>query len=151
MYKLCKIWSKPTFGVQDLWAFSLKYLDRPKWSSAKPRHQFVYRWLDNVKINLIMVIRRNAYFRNRQTLVHQKNCYTCYWLDNVDMHLYAKWDGLKPGTHETFVCNSVLQTKVSWCVRRETCFKRFLEFHETVSSNRTLLYSWNLSHTFPDY
>ena len=23
---------------------------------------------------------------------------------------------------------------------RETCFKRFLEFHETVSSNRTLLY-----------
>ena len=23
---------------------------------------------------------------------------------------------------------------------RETCFKRFLEFHETVSPNRTLLY-----------
>ena len=23
---------------------------------------------------------------------------------------------------------------------QETCFKRFLEFHETVSSNRTLLY-----------
>ena len=23
---------------------------------------------------------------------------------------------------------------------RETCFKRFLEFHETVSSNKTLLY-----------
>ena len=86
---------------------------------------------------------------------------------------------VKPGTHdETFVCNSVLQTKVSSCVPgftvrhhkreprgqpfpsrwpqstnkqscrqkfhgvyvRETCFKRFFMVHETVSSNRTLLY-----------
>ena len=23
----------------------------------------------------------------QQTLVHQKGCYTCQWLDNVDMHL----------------------------------------------------------------
>ena len=28
----------------------------------------------------------------QQTLVHQKGCYTCQWLDNVDMHLYAKFD-----------------------------------------------------------
>ena len=31
---------------------------------------------------------------------------------------------LKPGTHEeTFVCNSVLQTKVSWCVRPKNMFQ----------------------------
>ena len=31
---------------------------------------------------------------------------------------------LKPGTHdETFVCNSVLQTKVSWCVRPRNMFQ----------------------------
>ena len=28
----------------------------------------------------------------QQTLVHQKGCYICQWLDNVDMHLYAKID-----------------------------------------------------------
>ena len=47
---------------------------------------------------------------------------------------------IKPRTQdEMFVCNSVLQTKVSSCVRPRICFKRLLEFHETVSSNRTLL------------
>ena len=28
----------------------------------------------------------------QKTLDHQKMCYTCQWLDNVDMHLYAKLD-----------------------------------------------------------
>ena len=38
---------------------------------------------------------------------------------------------VKPGTHdETFVCNSVLQTKVSWCVRPRNMFQEILMFLE---------------------
>ena len=37
-------------AVQDLWAFSPKKLDWPKWCSVKPRHIFSYHWLDNVQI-----------------------------------------------------------------------------------------------------
>ena len=34
------------------------------------------------------------------------------------------YDSFKPGTHdETFVCNSMLQTKVSWCVRPKNMFQ----------------------------
>ena len=38
-------------AVQELWAFSLKDLNWPKWCSAKPRHPFAYQWLDNIRIN----------------------------------------------------------------------------------------------------
>ena len=38
-------------GVQELWAFSLQELDRPKWCSAKPRHRFAWQWMDNVKVH----------------------------------------------------------------------------------------------------
>ena len=30
--------------------------------------------------------------RSQQSVVHQKGCYACQWLDNVDMHRYAKFD-----------------------------------------------------------
>ena len=28
----------------------------------------------------------------QQSLVHQKDCYACQWLDNADMHTYAQFD-----------------------------------------------------------
>ena len=31
----------------------------------------------------------------QQTLVHKIGWYTCQWLDNFDMHLYAKFDKKK--------------------------------------------------------
>ena len=38
-------------AVQELWAFSIKELDRPNWCSVKPRHCFAYQWLGNVKLH----------------------------------------------------------------------------------------------------
>ena len=48
MYNLIKIYD----AAEELWAFSLKYLDWPKRCSAKPRHRFAYQRLDNVKIDI---------------------------------------------------------------------------------------------------
>ena len=38
-------------GAQEIWAFSRKELDRPKWCSAKPHHRFAWQWLDNIKVH----------------------------------------------------------------------------------------------------
>ena len=37
--------------VQELWAFSIKYLNQPNLCSARPNHRFESQWLDNAIIN----------------------------------------------------------------------------------------------------
>ena len=98
MHNLIKIYGT----VQEFWAFSLKYLDHPKLRLAKSRCHFAYQWLDNVKnkfdqtlIQIYHAVQElwAVWNEAQQTLVHQnKRCSTCQWLDNVDMHLYAKFD-----------------------------------------------------------
>ena len=46
-----QIWLKIYYAVQELWTFSLKYLNQLKCCLAKPCHHFEYQWLDNVNIN----------------------------------------------------------------------------------------------------
>ena len=81
--------------------------DRPKWCSAKPRHRFAYQWLDNVKINKYAkpepdkpwgskVMTTTQRTDAQQTLVHPKRLLHMPWLENVDMHLYAKCDEKMP-------------------------------------------------------
>ena len=95
-------------GVQELWAFSLKELDRPKWCSAKPCHRFAWQWLDNVKVHKytkfevniprgsrVMSIFTN-WFANFQLMLGKassikKDCYAWQSIDNVDMYKYGKF------------------------------------------------------------
>ena len=97
-------------AVQELWAFSLKDLYRPKWCSAEPCHHFAYQWLDNFKINMqnliqiyhvVQVMSCSIFTNWSQAAVVMlckpssiiKGCYPCQWLDNVDIqNVYAKCD-----------------------------------------------------------
>ena len=74
-------------AVQELWAFSPKEPDWPKWCSMKPRYRFAYRWPDNVKIHIhtkfeqynhggqelwaFSIVCRKSSTGSRQSLVHQ--------------------------------------------------------------------------------
>ena len=42
---MLKCISMQNHGVQELRAYLLKYLDRPKWCLANPHHHFPYQWL----------------------------------------------------------------------------------------------------------
>ena len=44
-------------------------------------------------------------------LVHQKSCYACQWLDNVDMHMYAKFEqNILCGSRAMSIFTNYLQT-----------------------------------------
>ena len=66
----------------------------------------------------------------QQSLVHQKVCYARQWLDNVSMHMYAKYDQNIPGgsrvvkifnnwlsMQKVLISSTYKQTKVSVCGR----------------------------------
>ena len=87
-------------AVQELWAFSLKDLDQPKWCSANTH--FAYQWLVNVnKMNMQNWIQKyhavqglwafslTVHNRLKWPSFVKKCCYSCQGLDNVDMHFYA--------------------------------------------------------------
>ena len=100
--------------VHNLWTFSLKYLDWPKWCSANSRDHYAYQWLDNVKINKFAKYDPNipcgstimrVFFKwlqpaemilSRPSAIKKVCWYTCQWLDNVDTHWYAKCDQNMP-------------------------------------------------------
>ena len=95
--------------IQELWAFSLKDVDQPIWWSAKPCHRFTYQWLDKVEINkyakidpnipcgssvmsILLTDHNRLEWCSSNPHPSKKSCYTCKWLDNVDMHMYANID-----------------------------------------------------------
>ena len=95
-------------AVQELWAFSLKDLDRLKWCSAKPHRRFAYQWLNNVKINKYAKFDPNItiWFKSDHQwafsltdpdppdgfLAKDRHRFTKQCLDNVKMYNYAKFD-----------------------------------------------------------
>ena len=102
-----------------LWAFSLKYLDRPKWCLTKRRHRFAYKrlkmlkWINNKYAKFdqnipcglrFMSIYTNwplpAWLMLGKTFSVKRNCYACQCLDNVDMYTFAKFDQIIPSGYK---------------------------------------------------
>ena len=75
--------------------------------TQQPRHCFAYQWLDNFKIKRYAILSKYTMRFKGWELFHWlrsaglmlskassilKGCYICWWLDNVDMQTYAKYD-----------------------------------------------------------
>ena len=77
--------------VQEFWAFSLKYLDRPKLMLGKPRHRFAYKWLDNIKINKYAKFDPNILYVSRVMRIFTNGVMESFvvFVKIVKSHLYV--------------------------------------------------------------
>ena len=94
IYKYATFYQTIRCGSRIMNIFT-KFLDRPKFCSAKPRHHFAYQWLDNVEMNKYAKFYPNipcgyepAEMMLSKPSPIKKGCCTCQWLDNVNMHLF---------------------------------------------------------------
>ena len=55
---------------------------------AKKLSKYTMWFMNYKQFHLLLEDRTDA----QQTLLHQKGCFTCQWLGNVDMYKYAKFD-----------------------------------------------------------
>ena len=110
MYKYANFGKNITYGLRVLSIFT----NRPRpvvLMLSKPRHRYAYQYLDNVELYKYAKFGKNipygsrvlSIFTNRPRPVglmlskassFKNSCYAymCQWLDNVDMHTYAKFD-----------------------------------------------------------
>ena len=110
-------------GVQELWSFSLKELDRPKWCSTKPCHRFAWQWLDNIQnlkwlylgVQELWAFSLKELDQPKWCSVKPRHRFAWRWLDNVKVHKYTKFEVNIPRGSRVMSIFTNWSQILNWC------------------------------------